>query len=97
MLNNYFIGFEETSSYWSSQFFSVFLWSQSIGRYLNKGRVIYHQVGQGCVFVVVAVGWGGRVHFYMIHIFTNLPVSPGSFGPLKVGVKEFMILPLTFL
>ena len=32
VLNNYFIGFEETSSYWSSQFFSVFLWSQSIGK-----------------------------------------------------------------
>ena len=49
------------------------------------------------VVVVVAVGWEGRVHFYMIHIFTNLPVSPGSFGPLKVGVKKFMILPPTFL
>ena len=46
---------------------------------------------------MVAVEWGGHVHFYMIHIFTNLPVSPGSFGPLKVGVKKFMILPLTFL
>ena len=32
VLNNYFIGFEETSSYWSSQFFSVFLWSQLIGK-----------------------------------------------------------------
>ena len=49
--------------------------------------------GGGGGVVVVAVGWGGRVHFYMIH----LPVSPGSFGPLKVGVKKFMILPLTFL
>ena len=49
------------------------------------------------MFVVVAVGWGGRVHFDMIHIFTNLPVSPGSFGPLKAGVKKFMILILTFL
>ena len=49
------------------------------------------------MFVVVAVGWGEHVHFYMIHIFTNLPVSPGSFGPLKVDVKKFMILSLTFL
>ena len=49
------------------------------------------------MFVVIAVWTGGRVHFYMIHIFTNLPVSPGSFGPLKVGVKKFMILSLTFL
>ena len=32
VLKNYLIGFEETSSYWSSQFFSVFLWSQSIGK-----------------------------------------------------------------
>ena len=32
VLNNHFIGFEETSSYWSFQFLSVFLWSPSIGK-----------------------------------------------------------------
>ena len=49
------------------------------------------------MFVVVAVGWGGRVHFYMIHIFTNLPVSPGSFGPLKVGVKSYDLTTYIFV
>ena len=51
------------------------------------------------MFVVVAVGWCGRVYFYMIHcdILMNLPVSLGSFGPLKEGDKKFMTLPQTFL
>ena len=42
------------------------------------------------MFVVVAVGCGGRVHFYMIHIFTNLSISPGSFGSIggNKGKKE---------
>ena len=51
------------------------------------------QGGGGVVVVAVGGGGGGgggRVHFYMMHNFTNLPVSPGSFGPLKVGVKKFM-------
>ena len=68
--------------------FSPFFWSPSIGKpnmtpVSKQGTSHLSSGGAGCVFVVVAVGWGGHVHFYLIHIFTNLPVSPGSFGPLK--------------
>ena len=45
-------------------------------RTLNKGRVIYQQVGVGCAFGVVL---GGGVHFHMIFL-TNLPVSSGFFS-----------------
>ena len=59
------------------------------------------------MFVVVAVGCGGRVHFYMIHILRTSQFHQDLLDPLeeikerrrrlKVGNKKFMILPSTFL
>ena len=68
VLNNHFIGFEKTSTYWSFQFFSVFLWSPSIGKpYMTpvskQGTSHLSSGGAGVCLLLLLLGGEGMFVF----------------------------------